>query len=291
MFVGQHREPRIADRAVLKKRRQTAANARQDVAKTIGRGPAGRLGGQLPRTARQVTPQRFRRDEPPIDQRRQAGSEPPLSELREHERDVVVLLRDAAADSERLGQRLADEPWHLRVGGEVEPGVDVGFEREFAQEGQAERVDGRDGDVAETLLQLPPSCAIDLRGSARFAEALDDPLAHFGRSLAGKRDREDVLRLDARAQQVDVALDQHAGLAGSRRRLEDDVPRRIDRVPARRLVSSRHSLSCIPQRSCTFRTGRRRRETAGTRRGQWRRAPTTGAPGPCSSRPRAAPAW
>jgi hypothetical protein len=42
-----------------------------------------------------------------------------------------------------------------------------------------------------------------------------------------------VIRIDARAQQVHVALDEHPRLAGPGGRLEDDVLRRIDGVAAR----------------------------------------------------------
>ena len=52
--------------------------------------------------------------------------------------------------------------------------------------------------------------------------------AHLGRGLAREGDREDVVGLDAGAQQVDVALDEHARLAGAGRRFEHDVLRRID---------------------------------------------------------------
>ena len=109
-------------------------------------------GRQVARALLQKPAQRMRRDEPPIEQRRDAGAQPPLAELREHQRHIVVVARDAAADAERLIERLADQPRHLGVVGEVEPGIDVGFERKLAQQRQAERVDRRDRDVAEPLL-------------------------------------------------------------------------------------------------------------------------------------------
>ena len=45
-----------------------------------------------------------------------------------------------------------------------------------------------------------------------------------------------MIGIDAGAEQVDVALDQHARLARAGGRFEDNVPPRIDRVVARRLV-------------------------------------------------------
>ena len=90
------------------------------------------------------------------------AAQPPLAQLREHQRHVVVVAREAAADPQRLVERLADQPRHLGVVGEVEAGIDVGFERKLAQQRQAERVDGRDGDVAEALLQIAPARRVEL---------------------------------------------------------------------------------------------------------------------------------
>ncbi len=139
----------------------------------------------------------------------------------------------AAADAQRLIERLADQPRHLGVVREVEAGIDVGFERKLAQQRQAEGVDRRDRDVAEPLLQVAPARGVELGQTARLLQPIDDALPHLGRGLAREGDREDVIRLDAGAQQVDVALDQHARLAGAGRRLEDDVLRRDRRRCAR----------------------------------------------------------
>ena len=62
---------------------------------------------------------------------------------------------------------------------------------------------------------------------------VQDALPHLGRGLARERDREDVARLDAGQQQADVAIDQHARLAGAGRGFERDVSRRIDRLAPR----------------------------------------------------------
>ena len=100
------------------------------------------------------------------------GAQPPLAELREHQRHVVVVARDAAADAQRLIERLADQPRHLGVVRQLEAGIDVGFERKLAQQRQTERVDRRDRDVAEPLLQIAP---------ARQRRTRDSRLASFSR--------------------------------------------------------------------------------------------------------------
>ena len=157
--------------------------------------------------------------------RREAAARPAARTPARHPRRLARCARQMrSAAIERLG----DQPRHLGVVGQLERRVDVRFERKFAQQRQAERVDGGDGDVAKALFQLAPASGIELRQPARFFQALDDALAHFRGRLAGERDREDVIRLDARAQQVDVPLDEHARLAGSGRRFEHDVLRRID---------------------------------------------------------------
>ena len=71
---------------------------------------------------------------------------------------------------------------------------------------------------------------VELRQPRRLPKPFDDAFAHFGGSLPRKGDREDVIGVDAGAQQVDVALDEHTGLAGPGRRLEHDVAGRIDGV-------------------------------------------------------------
>ena len=167
----------------------------------------------------------MRGDQPPIEQRRNARPQAPFAELREHQRHIVVFPRQGAADAERLIERLADQPRHLGVIGEVEARIDVRFERELAEQLQAEGVDRRDRDVAEPLLQVAPARGVELRQAAGLLQAIDDALPHFGGGLAGEGDREDIVGLDAGAQQVDVALHEHPRLACSRGRLEDDVLR------------------------------------------------------------------
>ena len=64
---------------------------------------------------------------------------------------------------------------------------------------------------------------------SRLGKLAHDALAHLGRGLPRERDRQDVGRIDAALEQVDVARDEDRRLAGSRRRLENDVVRGIDR--------------------------------------------------------------
>ena len=58
-------------------------------------------------------------------------------------------------------------------------------------------------------------------------------LAHLGGGLAREGDRQDVARRHAGFEQPDVAIDEHARLAGAGRRFERDVAARIDREPPR----------------------------------------------------------
>ena len=83
-------------------------------------------------------------------------------------------------------------------------------------------------DVAEAVAQVAPAGGVRLRQPAPLLQPLDDPLPHLRGRFARERDREDVLRVDAGAQQVDVALDEHARLSGARGRLENDVFAGID---------------------------------------------------------------
>ena len=86
---------------------------------------------------------------------------------------------------------------HFGLVGEIEGRIDVGLERKLAQQRQAERVDGADGDVAEPVAQLQPAPPIELRMLAGATPQLaNDPLAHLGGRLAGEGDREDVRRVD-----------------------------------------------------------------------------------------------
>ena len=70
--------------------------------------------------------------------------------------------------------------------------------------------------------------ARNLAACGRRAQRRQDALAHLGGRLAREGHRQDVRRIDAGPQQVDVAIDEHARLAGAGRGLERDVEARID---------------------------------------------------------------
>ena len=112
------------------------------------------------------------------------------------------------------------------------PGSRSASSGKLAQQRQAERVDRADGDVRRPIAQLAPACRRDLAARRALPQRGHDALAHLGGRLARERDGEDVRRIDAGAQQVDVAIDEHARLAGAGRRLERDVEAR-DRRRAR----------------------------------------------------------
>ena len=173
--------------------------------------------------------------------------------LREHQRHVLVLAGEAAADAQRAVERLVDEPRHLGVVGHRESGVEVGLERKLAQQREAERVNRADGDVA-----------VRSRSSRQRARGIS-PRPAASRSVATMRSRisaaalrvkvmrEDVRRIDAGAQQVDVAIDEHARLAGAGRCLERDVeaadprPVRVRHGRGRRSATRRSRAPAPPK--------------------------------------------
>ena len=238
----QHRELRMMAGTVVQEPVQAVTRAVEDVLELDGRGLARRRGCQIARTALQKAPEGVWCHQPPIQQRGDAGSQPSLAQLREHQRHVVVFLRDCPADTQRLIERLPDQARHIGVGRQIETRVDIRFERKLAQQRQAKRVDRRNRDVAETLLQVAPPSGVEFREAARLLEPVDDPLPHLGRGLARERDREDVIRFDAGPQQIDVALDQDPRLSGAGRRFEDDVSQGIDGRATSRGVSQGQRL-------------------------------------------------
>src|SRR4029077_15858466 len=112
-----------------------------------GRSRAGGRGGQIARALLEKPAQRVRRHETAVEERGDAGAQPPFAELREDERDIVVVARDAAADAESLIKRRPDQPRDLRVVRQVEARVDVGLEWKLPEQREAEGVDRRDSDV------------------------------------------------------------------------------------------------------------------------------------------------
>ncbi len=74
-----------------------------------------------------------------------------------------------------------------------------------------------------------PAHGIDPAFVGDPVEPREDAIAHLGGGLASEGDRQDVARLDAGANQVDVAVDEHVRLARAGRGLEHDIQARVDR--------------------------------------------------------------
>ena len=115
---------------------------------------------EIARAAREEAVERVPGDQPPIEQRGQAVARaarcraaPAPARRRDRSRAM------ADQDPHRPIERRGDEPRHLGLVGEIEGRIDVRLERELAQQRQAERVDGADGDVAEPIAQIQPARA------------------------------------------------------------------------------------------------------------------------------------
>ena len=75
----------------------------------------------------------------------------------------------------------------------------------------------------EPAAQRLPRVGRDLPMLARPGELGDDARAHLGGRLAGEGDGQHAPRVDAGGEQVEVAIDEHLGLAGAGRGLERHV--------------------------------------------------------------------
>ena len=219
----------VPDGAVFEKAGEASRRRAQHRVQPIGARLAHAPGGEVGRPFREEPIERGPRHQTAFEQRRQTLPRARDAELREHQRDVGVGSRLARQDPQRLVERRFDEARNLRLVREVEAGVEIGFERKLAQQRKTERVYRADRDVPETVPELDPSGAIELGSGRRLAELAHDPLAHFGRGLARERNREDVRRVDAALEQVDVARHQDRGLAGAGGGLEHDVVVWLDR--------------------------------------------------------------
>ena len=85
----------------------------------------------------------------------------------------------------------------------------------------------RAGDVDRAIAQFTPARGGNLASLRCGPQRRTNPLAHLGCCLAREGDRQDVCRIHAGAKQVDVAIDEHARLAGPGRRLESHVISRV----------------------------------------------------------------
>ena len=88
----------------------------------------------MPWSSREEAIERVPGDQAPIEQRRQAITRPCDTQLRQHERDVLVLAGEVHQDAQRAIERRRDEPRHLGLVGEIERRIDISLERELAQQ-------------------------------------------------------------------------------------------------------------------------------------------------------------
>ena len=215
-------------RARSEKTRQTTRHGCENAEQLAGGPASGQTHVQVSRAGRQISVEHRRRHKPPVEQRREPAPRTPIAKLREDERHVFVLASEAPTRAQRAIERFIDETWDLGFIGHVEPGIEVGLERKFTQQRQAKGIDGADRDVVGPVAQLAPPRRRKLAAGRRRAQRGDDPLTHLGGRLAREGDRKDVRWVDTGTEQVDIAVDQHARLAGARRRLERDVVARIN---------------------------------------------------------------
>ena len=189
------------------------------------------------------------RHDPSAQQRRQPAPDATLTQLGKRQRHVAIVPGDGAARPKGAIERFVDQARQLGVVGNGKGRVEVGLERKFPQQRQAERVDRADGNIGGPIAQLAPPRRRNLPGRRGRAEGRHDALAHLRRGLAGKRDRQNVGRVNPRPQQIDVAVDQHPRLPGSRRRLQRNVESRIDGAGASQAVVTRLQRSpfCTPR--------------------------------------------
>jgi hypothetical protein len=174
--------------------------------------------------------------EPTAEERFQPLSNAALGELRKHERDRLLLARDAATDSQPSVQRLVHETRDFGLVRHRETRLEIGLQWKLANEREAEGVYRTDGDLACPLSQVSPACGVIRREPSGLTNARQDSLAHFGRRLPCERHRQDVRGIDALSEQIHVPVDKHARLAGSSRCLEHDIAARIDGDRPRTLV-------------------------------------------------------
>ena len=228
-LANEHLVALMPDRPLIEERRETARRGTQGCAQSIRGLETDSLGCQVGRPAREETIERCPRDQPPLEQRRQALARPRDTELREDERDIRVGSRLARQDPERVIERVFDETRDFGLVRQVKTGVEIRFERKLPQERQAERVNRADGNVTQVIAQLDPSRPIEFRTRGSRGEFADNALAHLGGRFSGECDRKDVGWIDSAFEEVDIASNEDRRLARPRRRLEDDIVRRIDR--------------------------------------------------------------
>ena len=101
----------------------------------------------------------------------QPGARATVAELREHERDVLVLARNAPARAQRPIERLVNEARHLGFVRHLETRIQIGLERKFPKQREAERVDRADLHIGRPVAQLAPAARRKLAARSRQCEA------------------------------------------------------------------------------------------------------------------------
>src|SRR5438876_720160 len=116
------------------------------------------------------------------------------------------------------GQRSSASHRRLMSVQQRELRIDTGFERKLAQQPGTKAVDGRDDCAVKGSFVTHPTRALARsRLPQKFVHLPSEPLAHFVSRAVGERDRYDLIDADVvGAKNVEVALDEHRGLAGAR---------------------------------------------------------------------------
>ena len=240
--AGENHPAAVMYRAIGEKPFNAARQPSKHVPKALERLLARALGGQVARTAGQRAVDGVIDDEPSVDHVGEAVAQPLLAQLGEEQPDVVVGSGQPAADVERAIERFLHQTRRLRLVRHLEAGIEIRLERKLAEQREAERIDGADGDVSRSLANVAPSIPVGSGHIRALADFLQNALAHLGRRLAREGDREDVGRLDATRQQIEVAVHEHMRLAGAGRGFEHDVVGGIDRARARGVVDRPSSI-------------------------------------------------
>src|SRR5713226_9405582 len=134
------------------------------------------------------------------------------------------------AGADELGQRFFGRSFfeHRRLMSieQCELRIDGGFERKLAQQPRTKAVNGRDDRTVERSFVTHPTRALTRFGrSQKFVHFPSEPFAHFVSRAVGERDRYDLIYADVvGAKNVEVALDEHRGLAGAGTGRHSHVP-------------------------------------------------------------------
>ena len=201
---------------------------------------AGALTGETTWCPGKEPVQRNRYDEPAIQQRGQGDTGPPRPKLGEQHRYPRIASSQSRPDRQRSFRSLFRETRDLGLVGHPEPGVEVGFERKLPQQRQAEGINRADLNLTDPITKIRPLGLQSRRVGRVGSELADDPLAHIRGSLTRERDGQDVGRVDAGAQEIEIPRHQDRGLSGARGCFEHDVLRRVGREDPLRCVRERH---------------------------------------------------